>query len=137
MDRCINCGGDGSKLLGILSASLRGTVTSALMADRTPSAHPGCDEMRYTSHGLFAVCPSLFPSFPDVGAWDVQAPNKCIPCRKAWDHFGDAFDFFSLRAWLRLDPATSGSCALPSRALPCVALLCLAFACVALPSRTL
>ena len=97
LEECINCGGDGAKLLGILSATLRGQIRQLTPADRSPLSHPGCDEVSYTSHGIFAVCPGLMPTYPKVNAWAVQAPNQCVPCRKAMDVFGEAFDFFSLR----------------------------------------
>ena len=93
LEECINCGGDGSRLLGILSASLRGKITSHVAHDHSPHNHPGCDSVTFTSHGIFAVCPQLMPTFPQVNAWAIQAPNQCTPCRKAMDHFGEAFDF--------------------------------------------
>ena len=104
-EECINCGGGGERLLGILSASLRGSVAVHALPDLSPTLHAGCDEMRYTSHGIFAVCPSLMPTFPRVNAWAVQAPPNCVPCRKALDQFGEAFDFFSLRGRVKLNGA--------------------------------
>ena len=97
LEECINCGGGGEKLLGILSASLRGRIQVHTLADKSPIKHPGCDTVTFTSHAIFAVCPALMPTYPKVNAWAVQAPNSCVPCRKAFDHFGEAFDFFSLR----------------------------------------
>ena len=45
------------------------------------------------------------PTFPRVDAWAVQAPPNCVPCRKALDQFGEAFDFFSLRGRVKLSGA--------------------------------
>ena len=104
-EECINCGGGGERLLGILSASLRGRVRATVASDLSPFSHPGCDQVVYTSHGIFAVCPGLMPTFPTVNAWAVQAPPQCVPCRKAMDHFGEAFDFFSLRGRVKLHGA--------------------------------
>ena len=102
-EECINCGGDGRKLLGILSASLRGKIVAHARPDLSPNGAPGCDSVSFTSHGIFAVCPGLAPTFPRMNAWAVQSPNQCMPCRKALDHFGEAFDFFSFRGRVALD----------------------------------
>jgi hypothetical protein len=103
LEECINCGGSGRGLLGILSASLRGQISHRVLPDKSPESHPGCDSVLVSSHGIFAVCPGLMPLFPKLNAWQIQAPNQCVPCRKAMDHFGEAFDFFSFRGRVALD----------------------------------
>lgn len=105
LEECINCGGGGERLLGILSSSLRGKINVHTPPDLSPLSHPGCDSVSFTSHGIFAVCPGLLPQYPKFNAWDVQAPNRCIPCRKAFDHFGEAFDFFSIRGRNKINGA--------------------------------
>lgn len=105
LEECINCGGGGERLLGILSASLRGKIAVHTPPDYTPISHPGCDSVSFTSHGIFAVCPDILPQYPKFNAWDIQAPNRCVPCRKAFDHFGEAFDFFSLRGRNKINGA--------------------------------
>lgn len=58
-EECINCGSDGSKMLGILHRSLRGTIPIKKLVDLSPfvSAEDGskCSELFATSHGLFAI----------------------------------------------------------------------------------
>ena len=105
LEECINCGGSGRGLLGVLSASLRGQISHRVLPDKSPESHPGCDSVLVSSHGIFAVCPGLMPLFPKLNAWQIQAPTTCVPCRKAMDHFGEAFDFFSLRGRVALDGA--------------------------------
>ena len=106
-EECINCGSaqTGAKLLGILSASLRGKISSRRLDDLSPTSHQGCESVTLTSHGIFAVCPAMMPTYPVVNAWDIQTPPSCVPCRKAMDHLGEAFDFFSLRGRVRLKGA--------------------------------
>ena len=103
LEECINCGGMGRGLLGILSASLRGQISHRVLPDKSPESHPGCDSVLVSSHGIFAVCPGMMPVFPKLNAWQIQAPPQCVPCRKAMDHFGEAFDFFSLRGRVALE----------------------------------
>lgn len=103
-EECIGCGAGGQHLLGILHHSIRGTVPIENVLDQSPQIS-GCEAMYATSHGFFAVCEEMFPKFPKVGAWDVQAPTNCIPCRKMWERFGNAFDFFAFRGLTALTDA--------------------------------
>ena len=47
-------GGDGSKLLGILSASLRGKISSRRLDDLSPTSHTGCESV--THHVARHLC---------------------------------------------------------------------------------
>ena len=103
-EECIGCGSGGERLLGILHRSLRGTVPFEQLPDLSPDVYggagKGCSELYASSHAFFAVCPDILPNYPDAGpsgAWVVQSPNECVPCRKMWDHFGNAFDMFTIR----------------------------------------
>ena len=82
-EECINCGSaqTRAKLLGILSASLRGEISSRRLDDLSPTSHQGCESVTLTSHGIFAVCPAMMPTY----RWSTRGTSRRRPaaCRAA------------------------------------------------------
>jgi hypothetical protein len=85
----------GLRQLGVLHHSLRGEVP-VVQLEMPPESE--CTDIVASSHGVFAVCDSLLPNFPNRDKGPLFTPSETRGALPAvFAKFGDAFDFITVK----------------------------------------